>query len=260
MITLTRRGMGLGLVSYLTCPAPRMTASSTTSRKARILCLHGYHGSARILRGQIAGLAKDLDPIAELVFVDAPSLAAGGYGWWHAVTDERAGPSDDPGVDGPRRHYKGWARTRDAIVRTFDAEGPFDGVFGFSQGAALAGLLAGLRAPDGRPTQERPLVFAFAIMVGGFASIDPELARLYDRRDSYDVPSLHVFGRRDSIVSPDTSQSLAARFATPVLLEHAGGHVIASDRSVAEGVSAFVRMHTGDLAQRAPRPSGASNV
>src|SRR5262249_27348287 len=149
-----------------------------SARRLKILCLHGYHGSARALRNQMGSLVAALEPIAELVFIDAPSLAAGDYGWWHAVSDESARDSDDPGVDGPRRHYKGWARTCDAIIARFAAEGPFDGVLGFSQGAALAGLLVGLRAADGRATAERPLRFDFAIMVGGFPSNDPELAKL----------------------------------------------------------------------------------
>lgn len=216
------------------------SATSSSPRKLRILCLHGYHGSAQVLHSQMAPLAAELESTVELVLADAPSLAANDYGWWHAVNDERDPSSDDPGVGGPRRRYKGWDRTREAIVALFETSGPFDGVFGFSQGAALAGLLVGLRAPDGRPTPERPLRFDFAIMVGGFSSNDPELARLYARRDSYDLPSLHVFGRSDGIVPADDSRILAAHFARPVLVDHAGGHVIASEPRVIERVRAFL--------------------
>jgi len=203
-----------------------------------ILCLHGYHGSADTLRHQAAPLFDELGSIAEFVFVDAPSLAAGDYGWWHAVDAERDS-ADDPGVDGTHRHYKGWTRTRDAIVAVFASRGPFDGIFGFSQGAALAGLLVGLHAP-GQPTVERPLCFDFAVMVGGFSANDPELAQLYMRADSYNLPSLHIFGRADRIVSMADSRVLAARFARPDLVEHAGGHVIPSDRSVRDRVRAFL--------------------
>jgi acetyl esterase/lipase len=219
-------------------PQRRTLAAGT--RKLRVLCLHGYHGSGRVLRSQMARLAAALEPLAELVFIDAPSLAAGDYGWWHAVDAERDPASDDPGVDGPRRHYKGWTRTRDAIVAAFAAQGPFDGVVGFSQGAALAGLLVGLRAPDGTPTSERPLAFGFAIVISGFPSNDPELARLYDRKDSYTLPSLHMFGRSDGIVPMDDSRALAARFADPVLVEHGSGHVVASEAAVTGRVRAFL--------------------
>jgi acetyl esterase/lipase len=135
---------------------------------------------------------------------------------------------------------RGWPRTRDAIVACFDAQGPFDAILGFSQGAALAGLLVGLRAPDGRTSAERPLRFDFAIVVSGFSSNDPELARSYERRDGYGLPSLHVFGRADGVVPIDDSRALAARFTTPVLVEHGGGHVVPGEPHVTDRVRAFL--------------------
>jgi Serine hydrolase (FSH1) len=41
----------------------------------RILCLHGYHGSAAVLRNQVAPVAASLPAEVALVFVDAPSYA-----------------------------------------------------------------------------------------------------------------------------------------------------------------------------------------
>jgi Serine hydrolase (FSH1) len=59
----------------------------------RILCLHGHHGSAAVLRRQIAPVAASLPAGVELVFIDAPSLASGDFGWWH-------------------EGFRGWERTR----------------------------------------------------------------------------------------------------------------------------------------------------
>src|SRR5205814_8116557 len=129
--------------------------------RLRILCLHGYHGSAATLRSQMAALVSGLDSLAEFVCSDAPSLAAGDFGWWHASTDPKVAAHEDPGVGGGTKYYVGWQRTRDEIVRVFTTLGPFDGVLGFSQGAALTGLLVGLRAPDGKPTAAQPLSFDF---------------------------------------------------------------------------------------------------
>jgi Serine hydrolase (FSH1) len=91
-----------------------------------MLCLHGYHGSAAILRGQMAPLAAALPLNVELVYVDAPSLASGDFGWWH-------------------EGFRGWERTRDWAVELLRTGPRIDGIFGFSQGAALTGLLAALR-------------------------------------------------------------------------------------------------------------------
>jgi pimeloyl-ACP methyl ester carboxylesterase len=180
----------------------------------------------------MGALADALSSRAELVFADAPSLAANDFGWWHAVEAERDPASDDPGVDGPHRHSKGWARTRDAIVATFAREGPFDGVIGFSQGAALAALLVGLRGDS--------IAFDFAILVGGFSSNDPELAKLYDRRERFALPSVHVMGRADGIVPIGVSRDLARRFSNATIIEHDGGHVIPRDAASIEGVRTFV--------------------
>jgi acetyl esterase/lipase len=210
------------------------------ARRLRILCLHGYHGSAATLRAQMRGLAEGLLARAEFVCIDAPSLAEGDFGWWHAVDRESDGASDDPGVTVRHKHYKGWARTREAIIAVFARQGPFDGVFGFSQGAALSGLLVGLRAPDDKPTAERPLAFDFAVMVGGFRSNDPAHASLYARADSYNLASLHMLGRADTIVPNESSRALAACFPGAIFVEHDGGHVIASDRESCARVGAFL--------------------
>ena len=208
-------------------------------RKLKILCFHGYHGSAQVLRRQLAPLAASVSALCEFVFIDAPSLAAFDHGWWHAVGGD-APASAGPGRSAASRRYDGWARSRDAVVAAFERLGPIDGVFGFSQGAALVGLLVGLRAADGRSGAERPLRFDFAIMVGGFASSDPELSQLYRRVDSYALPSLHVFGRSDGVVTEQQSRALAAHFVRPVLAEHSGGHVIESGASVQSSFRAFL--------------------
>ncbi len=156
----------------------------------RVLALHGYHGSGALLRRQLAPLFEGLE--VDLVAPDAPSKASGDFGWWHAR-------------DG---RYVGWERTRDALL----AAGAFDGVLGFSQGAVLASLLVAL------------VDVRFAVMVGGFPSRDPAHSELYARSERYALPSLHLIGRADTVVPPDASRWLAARFSSPTIVEHAGGH------------------------------------
>jgi pimeloyl-ACP methyl ester carboxylesterase len=180
----------------------------------RILALHGYHGSARVLRQQIAPLSAVLPAEIELVFVDAPSLSSGDFGWWH---------------DG----FRGWERTRDWVLELADSE-HFDGVFGFSQGAALTGLLTALQQSD--PTTS--LRFEFAVMVGGFTSYEPQHAPLFQRNLA--IPSLHVMGAADGIVPIGDSLRLAERFQEPVIEKHRGGHVIPADSTITTRIARFV--------------------
>jgi pimeloyl-ACP methyl ester carboxylesterase len=180
----------------------------------RMLCLHGYHGSADILRRQLAPLAATFPRDVELVYVDAPSLARGDYGWWHDTFD-------------------GWERTRDWVVDLLRSGPRIDGIFGFSQGAALAGMLAGVRDSDPSCPD-----FEFAIMVGGFTSPFARHADLFRRK--LQVPSVHVIGRTDPIVPRPDSLLLADRFDSPTVLEHPGGHVIAASSAVAVPIANFL--------------------
>jgi hypothetical protein len=193
----------------------------------RLLCLHGYHGSGEILSRQLAPLVRDLEVPVEFRYVDAPSLAQGDFGWWH-------------------QNFRGWERTRDWAVEVFDREPRFDGVLGFSQGAALTALLVGLRAPDGRVSERKPLSFDFAMMASGFLSDSPMHADLLADQDSFALPSLHMMSRSDPIVAPADSRVLAARFPAPTVVEHSGGHVLASTPPVREKVSRFL----ADMATR----------
>lgn len=139
----------------------------------RVLCLHGYHGSGAILRDQMESLTAALPSNLEFVYVDAPALANGDFGWWHEGFD-------------------GWERTRDWAIDLVCAGPRFDGLFGFSQGAALTGLLTALQQSGSAPPEFQ---FGFAVMVGGFTSDRPQHANLL--RHKLTTPSVHVIGRRD---------------------------------------------------------------
>ncbi len=221
------------------------------TRKLRILCLHGYRGTARVLRDQMRALVAGTESLADYVCFDAPSLKDGDFGWWHAVDSPTATGRGDPGVRGAS-HSRGWTRTRGWLESTFAEQGPFDGVFGFSQGAALAGLLVGLRAPGGRATSEQPIVFDYAVVVSGFATNDPAHAALYSSRESYDLPSLHLIGRSDFIVPPAKSFELAAAFSNPMIVEHDGGHVIASTAVVRDRYQHFLAARLDERTNSSP--------
>jgi hypothetical protein len=220
--------------------------------KLRVLCLHGYHGNAEVLRAQLTPLANGLDDLVEFVYVDAPSLAAGDFGWWHAEAAEITTAERGAGVGRGAKRYRGWQKTRDAIVSAFTLQGPFDGVFGFSQGAALASLLVGLRSHDGlvgnKPgspeggilSRAKSLNFDFAAMAGGFVVADADLAGLYGERSNYDLPTVHIIGRSDAVVPNHASFGLASKFNNPLILAHEGGHIISNAPQIRQGFRTFL--------------------
>jgi len=98
-----------------------------------------------------------------------------------------------------------------------------------------------MRAPDGRPTEDTPLSFDFAIAVGGFRSYASEHEPLFVARAGYQLPSLHIVGTSDRIVPAADSRVLAEQFPSPVALEHAGGHVIPGIPSIRAKVGEFLQ-------------------
>jgi Serine hydrolase (FSH1) len=181
----------------------------------RVLCLHGYHGSGAILRDQMRSLTAALPATIEFAYVDAPSLATGDFGWWHEGFD-------------------GWERSRDWAIELMCAGPRYDGIFGFSQGAALAGLLAAVHESGTAPPG---FGVGFAIVAGGFTSDLPGHADLL--RHKLTTPSVHIIGRIDVIVPRQDSLRLAGRFADPLIIEHPGGHIVPGSDAVASPVAEF---------------------
>ena len=189
-------------------------------------------------------VTQGLEPLAEFVCVDAPSLAMGGFGWWHAVSN-RGAVHKHAGIGRSTMRYEGWSETKNWLLSLFQQSAPFDGVFGFSQGAVLTSLLVGLRNPR---EAEAGISFDFAIMVGGFASNDGSHADLYQRKAEYGLPSVHIIGKSDFVVPSSHSDHLARFFIDPLILRHSGGHVIPGDPQVRDSVAAFLQERARDAA------------
>ena len=152
--------------------------------------------------------------------MNAPSLASGDFGWWH-------------------EGFNGWERTRDWAIDLVRAGPRFDGIFGFSQGAALAGLLTAVQESGSAPPGFH---FDFAIMVGGFTSDLPKHTELL--RHKLTTPSVHVIGRGDVIIPRKDSLRLADRFADPLIIEHPGGHIVPYHDGVARPIAEFLARRT----------------
>jgi uncharacterized protein (DUF924 family)/Ran GTPase-activating protein (RanGAP) involved in mRNA processing and transport len=184
-------------------------------RRLRILVLHSFRQSGRRLASRMRRLEAALEDIAELVYVDAPHR-------YLPDDAERATLVDDFGEVPDFEHHRCWWNADldhtvydgwEASIRHLDAHLPADGVLGFSQGGAVAGLFAALRADRLR----------FAICISGFPS-RAEAHRMLTVPATIDLPSLHVYGEQDVLVTPDRTCALAACFVEPRVLSHPGGH------------------------------------
>uniref|UniRef100_A0A8B9Q5J2 Esterase OVCA2 n=1 Tax=Apteryx owenii TaxID=8824 RepID=A0A8B9Q5J2_APTOW len=179
----------------------------------RVLCT-----PRRRFRERTGALRKALRGRAELVALSAPHPVSDGdsdddpRGWWFSgpgtfeAQEEAAAPA-------------GLEESLSAVAAALAERGPFDGLLGFSQGAALAAMVCALRA---RGDPRFPV--AFAILVAGFASRAPAHGHFY--RQPIALPTLHVVGDTDAVIAPHLSQELAQRFVEPVVVAHPGGHFV----------------------------------
>ncbi|XP_055513629.1 esterase OVCA2 [Leucoraja erinacea] len=207
----------------------------------RVFCVHGYRQDERSFRERTGSLRKLLKKRAELLYVSAPlrvpsltgtgpgqqqeeqAPAAGtravetegdGRGWWFSNPEEESFDALDK-----VESCKGLEESLETIGKAMTELGPFDGIMGFSQGAALVSMICAL-GQQGDPRFQ----FNFAILVAGFRS----RCKLHDHfyKESIILPTLHVFGETDRVIPGELSRELSTTFVNPVVLTHTGGHFV----------------------------------
>lgn len=124
----------------------------------------------------------------------------------------------------------GWSTSLAHLRRVFSEQGPFDGVLGFSQGAAVAAALCRYRGGGEGP----PIAFKFAVLCSGFRS--PAEGAADGSPGVIDIPSLHIYGAqkgRDRQIKVAESEKLAEQFepSRRVVVEHCAGHIVPISKS-----------------------------
>lgn len=194
--------------------------------KLRVLCIHGYRQNEGSFRERTGALRKLLKKHVDFFFLSAPHVIPEPQnlarpegeqerGWWFSKPDKSYYALEKTDCD------LGFHTSLETIRKTFDEQGPFDGVMGFSQGAAFVPLLEATRKrePDG------PIQFRFAILVAAFKSlVSPHLE--YYKASLMDIPSFHIIGSSDAVIPSEASEELAALCAGAIVYRHDGGHYI----------------------------------
>jgi predicted esterase len=277
--------------------ATTTTANDEPARKLRILMLHGYTQSGPLFHAKTKALEKSLAkafpaapapghlathpggislhyPTAplKLSYADIPGVNVEGaesnadeqpeaYGWWR-----RKG-------DGEPFTYEGIEQGLATVAETMRSEGPFDGVIGFSQGGAAAGMVAalleegrraafetaqskgGIRFPDSftkdsgyiEESVQAPL--KFAVSYSGFgASTNALYQAFYEPK--IQTPMMHFLGSLDTVVSEDRSLRLVEACengrgkdgGVQRVVYHPGGHFLpSSQKQYVAALVAFIR-------------------
>ncbi|KAH6647104.1 serine hydrolase FSH [Truncatella angustata] len=222
----------------------------------KILMLHGYTQSGPLFKSKTGALNKLLTKALAPLNLE-PKLI-------YPTGPHRLKPSDIPGFQPPegktaedvdeeqtdswawfRRDeatgsYRGLGEGMRSVARAVRDCGGVDGVLGFSQGGAMAAMVAGALEP-GRAAPEgdgedaswvRELREAnagglrFAVVYSGFVARDEGLRWLYE--GAIQTPSLHFVGALDTVVEEGRSRALieSCREDRTRTFVHPGGHYV----------------------------------
>lgn len=194
----------------------------------KILALHGYAMNAAWFRDWLTPLEDALGETVEWACPQAPievpeaevqamlrrfdlglppARIGAGQNWcWYRASDDRP----------PR--YSGLDTTLEWLQGLCREQGPFAGVLGWSQGAAMAAIMAA--AQQARPDYDFGI--KWLVLCGGFLPADPALQPWFAR--PVPLTSLHVVGRKESAAMQQRARQLQAAFQGGEWLSTPLGH------------------------------------
>jgi pimeloyl-ACP methyl ester carboxylesterase len=84
--------------------------------------------------------------------------------------------------------------------------------------------------------------FKFAMLISGSKPRAADLQWYYEQ--PIKVPSLHVYGMGDDLVTPDKSEALSKAFTNATVVTHPGGHYLPITKDYATQYKAFFAQFT----------------
>ena len=154
------------------------------------------------------------------------------------------------------------------VATVLKDQGPFDGVMGFSQGAALTAMVVslleveradafakvaeggGMEFPSSFAELEHP-AFKFGVCFSGLLNKHERYAAFYEPKIA--TPVLHVLGSMDTIVEESESLALAERCVdggNGLIIRHAGTHTVpTSERDIAAVIQFIRNVYPSEKAQ-----------
>ncbi|EGZ29992.1 hypothetical protein PHYSODRAFT_469031 [Phytophthora sojae] len=228
------------------------SSASSSPKKLRVLCLHGFRTNVQVMQSQTRGLREALGPDAEFVFLNGPFEARGRtdriiermfgdtapfYEWWGARSLEKEEREDIEAEEGvPKGTTKRWCLEFDDIDRAIEYMdeklnelGEFDLAVGFSQGSIMLTILSMWYLKKANKCWWKLVLCVCGVYPQGI-----NVRELFETHEGQKilvpVPSIHVVGKKDSLYkdslvlkdmyTPHAKGSPLER----LLLEHDGGH------------------------------------
>ena len=214
----------------------------------RVLCLHGYRQNETKFRERSGAFRNLLKKDVEFVFLGAPhiipepaNLARADVdrerAWWfyHPEMSDHGHAADSSEV------CVGLEDSVRAVQDTLRTHGPFHGLLGFSQGAALAALLCRLSErgeADGH--SDSVLHLSFALLIAGFTSQAQLSCHTLLHDMPIKMPTFHVIGSGDRVIPPTASERLLALCTDAQTYQHDGGHYMPASPGLKSALLQFL--------------------
>ncbi|KAK3687942.1 serine hydrolase FSH [Podospora appendiculata] len=212
----------------------------------RFLCFHGRGTNAKTFESQTAAIRYELGDGHEFEFIEGTTPAELAPELKDTMTGDftplfYCHEMDPASVLG----------AGEQLSRYLDAEGPFDGVMGFSLGAAFIATWMLDQVARGRELPFRCAVFfssslpgnAAAMRAGQLEAVRGDSSAAGAGGGIIPIPTAHIWGTRDALAGDMPSElfSLCAP-ATRSVFVHGGGHEVpASEANVTLAVNAIRR-------------------
>ena len=254
------------------------TLQNGTSKPLKILMLHGYTQSGPLFSAKTKALEKILKKSFPGVILsyptgpmrlkphDIPGFSSDkydgvdgdadqeveAYGWWR-----RSNTAEPP-------EYVGLEEGLKVVSDVLSAEGPFDGVMGFSQGGCMAAMVASLLEGESRRkafevAQGKSKVavafpepfeglkhppLRFAVSYSGFVAPGERYGAFYEPKIT--TPVCHFVGSLDTVVSEERTDALVDATGgsgqeKAMVVVHPGGHFVPAGRQYLDAVVGFMR-------------------
>lgn len=189
--------------------------------KLNVLCLHGYRQNGDSFRSKTGSLRKIIKNFANFTYISAPHFSKpineneineNQRSWWFNKEDSSFKGTN---IDGPAYKFEESLK----FVEEVWNNGDFQGLIGFSQGASFVSLIASMSMKSLTSIKPR-----FVFLAAGFPSQSLAHKNYYEHKIT--IPSLHVYGLNDEIISHELSKKLQESFDNPQVHTHEGGHCL----------------------------------
>ena len=210
--------------------------------KLKFLALHGHQQSQQIFRVKLGSIRNKLKKLVDFSIIDAPHVVK--------IDDYRG----DLSAEHEEENCRTWFHRKDDVIDIdsletsiqhikdfWKAEGPFDGILGFSMGGTLAAYIAlesaSASALDGNGKDNdnvfRSLKMAVCIGapdVNKLLDVRKVVAKQQQQQQFTTLPTFHMAGKNDKIVDTERSRLLYDRFSktSSEFVVHDLGHGIPS--------------------------------